>query len=75
MSAPRRTRTLWAPFVILLGCAAAAAQEFEPVTDEMLADPDPPDWLHWRRTLDGWGYSPLDQIDRDNAHQLQLVWS
>ena len=46
MSAPRRTRTLWAPFVILLGCTAAAAQEFEPVTDEMLADPDPPDWLH-----------------------------
>ena len=54
-----------------------AAQEpaFEPVTDEMLLNPDPAHWLHWRRTLDGWGYSPLDQINRDNAHQLQLVWS
>lgn len=41
----------------------------------MLLDPDPGDWLHWRRTLDGWGHSPLDQINRDNAHQLQLVWS
>ena len=41
----------------------------------MLLDPDPADWLHWRRTLDGWGYSPLDQINRDNAHRLQLVWS
>ena len=22
-----------------------------------------------------WGYSPLDQIDRDNVHQLRMVWS
>ena len=59
------------------GAAPAAAQDrdFAPVTDAMLADPDPADWLHWRRTLDGWGYSPLDQIDRDNVHELGLVWS
>ena len=41
----------------------------------MLQDPDPADWLNWRRTLDGWGYSPLDQIDRGNAHRLQLAWA
>ena len=41
----------------------------------MLQDPDPADWLNWRRTLDGWGYSPLDQIHRENVHRLQLVWS
>ncbi len=29
----------------------------------------------WRRTLDSWGYSPLDQIDRDNVGELRLVWS
>ena len=29
----------------------------------------------WRRTLDGWGYSPLDQIDRDNVGDLRLVWT
>ena len=57
------------------GVAGAQDREFEPVTDAMLADPDPADWLHWRRTLDGWGYSPLDQIDRSNVHQLGLVWS
>ena len=28
----------------------------------------------WRRTLDGWGYSPLDQIDRENVDTLRLVW-
>ena len=41
----------------------------------MLLDPDPADWINWRRTLDGWGYSPLDQIDTENAHRLQLAWS
>ena len=29
----------------------------------------------WRRTLDGWGYSPLDQIDRGNVGDLRMVWS
>ncbi len=53
----------------------ATAQVFEPVTDDVLQNPDPADWLHWRRTLDGWGYSPLDEINRDNVYQLQLVWS
>ena len=62
--------------VLLGGAAAAGAREraFEPVTDAMLQNPDPADWLNWRRTLDGWGYSPLDQIDRENVDQLQLVW-
>ncbi len=58
---------------------AAPAQsppaEFVPVTDAMLQAPAPDDWLMWRRTLDGWGYSPLDEIDRDNVGDLRLVWS
>ena len=29
----------------------------------------------WRRTLDGWGYSPLDQIDRGNVDRLRMVWT
>ena len=57
----------------------ANAQEpprtISPVTDEMLANPDPADWLMWRRTFDGWGHSPLDQVDRGNVGELQLVWS
>lgn len=52
-----------------------SARSFTPVTDATLRNPSPNDWLHWRRTLDGWGYSPLTQINRENAHQLQLVWS
>ena len=45
-----------------------------PVTDAMLRDPDPNDWLIYRRTYDGWGHSPLDQIDRGNVGDLQLAW-
>ena len=48
---------------------------FVPVTDAMLQDPDPADWLMWRRTLNSWGYSPLDQITRENVPSLTLVWA
>ena len=54
---------------------AQSSSDFVPVTDAMLQNPDPADWLMWRRTLDSWGYSPLDQIDRDNVGDLRLVWS
>ena len=47
----------------------------DPVTDAELQDPSPDEWLMWRRTLNGWGYSPLDQIDRDNVADLRMVWS
>ena len=29
----------------------------------------------WRRTLDSWGYSPLDQINQSNVRNLALAWS
>jgi glucose dehydrogenase len=41
----------------------------------MLQKPDPAHWLMWRRTLDSWGYSPLDQVNRSNVNQLRMVWS
>ena len=53
----------------------AAEPDFVPVTDAMLRNPADGDWLMWRRTLDGWGYSPLDQIDRGNVGDLRMVWS
>ena len=69
---------VWAAVRIFATVATAEAQpatEFVPVTDAMLQAPAPGDWLMWRRTLDGWGYSPLDQINRDNVDELRLVWS
>ena len=50
-------------------------ENFEPVTAEMLLDPDPGDWLMFRRTYDGQGHSPLDQIDSGNVGELRLAWS
>jgi PQQ-dependent dehydrogenase (methanol/ethanol family) len=54
---------------------AQQPRRFVPVTDEMLQKPPAADWLMWRRTLDGWGYSPLDQINRANVAQLKQVWT
>ncbi len=51
-----------------------AVPDFRPVSDAELADPDPGDWLMYRRTFDGQGYSPLSQIDRDNVGDLRLAW-
>ena len=58
-------------------CSVSWAQDdpFVPVTDAVLQNPAPEDWLMWRRTLNGWGYSPLDQIDRANVAGLQMVWA
>jgi alcohol dehydrogenase (cytochrome c) len=53
----------------------AAITNFKPVTDAMLANPDPADWPMWRRTLNNWGYSPLDQVNRRNVDGLRLVWT
>ncbi len=61
--------------VLLAPPAAAQVERIDPVTDAELQDPSPDDWLMWRRTLDGWGYSPLDRIDRQNVGALRMVWS
>ena len=73
-----RTRFAFSIFLaVLLGslCVAGQVKDFRPVTEEMLRKPAAGDWLNWRRTDNAWGYSPLEQITRQNVHQLQLVWS
>ena len=66
-----------AVIVVAIGGVIGQAQDedFTPVSDAMLQDPVPANWLMWRRTLDGWGFSPLDQITRENVDQLRMVWS
>lgn len=55
--------------------SAQSSDTSVPVIDAMLDAPPPGDWLTWRRTASGWRYSPLEQIDRDNVHQLRMVWT
>ncbi len=52
-----------------------AEREWEPITEERLLNPEDGDWLSYRRTYDVTGFSPLDQIDRDNVADLRLVWA
>jgi len=49
-------------------------KNYVPITDEMLRNQDPSDWLMARRNYQGWSYSPLTQISRDNVKDLQLAW-
>ena len=64
-----------AALLTLPASSPAQTRPVTPVTDAVLQQPDPGDWLNWRRTLDGWGYSPLDEVDRTNVGELQLAWS
>ena len=64
---------------LLLTCGFAihaqdGARPFVPVTDAMLQKPSPADWLMWRRTLDGWGYSPLEP-DQPRQRRTSCEWS
>ena len=49
-------------------------QMYKPVTAHRLEEPEDGDWLMVRRTYDGWGYSPLDQITPATVKRLQPVW-
>ena len=49
-------------------------QNYVPVTDQMLLNPDPADWLMARGRYSGWSHSGLKQITKDNVKDLQLAW-
>ncbi|HEU4619737.1 MAG TPA: PQQ-binding-like beta-propeller repeat protein [Gammaproteobacteria bacterium] len=54
---------------------SSALEGLTPVTDAMLQHPPAADWPSFRRTLDDWGYSPLDEIDAGNVSRLHEAWS
>ncbi len=54
---------------------ARHSADFVPVTDAVLRAPSPGDWPSWRRTPNGWGYSPLARITTGNVGDLRMVWS
>jgi len=53
---------------------AGTVENFVPVTDAMLINPDPGDWPMMRRNYQAWSYSPLDQVNTENVSDLQLEW-
>ena len=54
--------------------AVAQMQNFKSVTDEMLRNPSPNDWLMYSRTYDAFRDSPLAQINTKNVKNLRMAW-
>jgi len=54
---------------------AKPAREYAPVTNDEILNPPPEEWLMWRRTLDNQGYSPLDEVNKENVSGLTLAWA
>ena len=50
-------------------------KNYVPVTDAMLRNPDPADWLMIRRDYKANSFSTLNQITTQNVNDLRLVWS
>jgi alcohol dehydrogenase (cytochrome c) len=46
-----------------------------PVSEAMLQNPAPQDWLTWRRDYSSSGYSPLKQVSKYNVKNLRSAWS
>ncbi len=49
-------------------------KQYQSIPAERLKNPADGDWPMMRRTYDGWGYSPLDQINTGNVQRLRPAW-
>ncbi|MBI3940737.1 MAG: PQQ-binding-like beta-propeller repeat protein [Acidobacteria bacterium] len=70
-----RFRILFLVFAVSTPAVLAQVKTFTPVTREILLNPSPGDWLTFSRTYDNQRFSPLNQINRQNAGQLGMVWA
>ncbi len=55
--------------------AAGEVKNYVPVTDAMLRNPDPADWLMIRRDYRASSFSPLNQVTTQSVGGLRLAWS
>ncbi|MDH3420421.1 MAG: methanol/ethanol family PQQ-dependent dehydrogenase [Gammaproteobacteria bacterium] len=66
--------------LVVLGALPAVGlsqgvEDYSPVSSQRLLNPEPENWLLYRRTYDGMGFSPLDQINVQNVADLVPVWT
>jgi alcohol dehydrogenase (cytochrome c) len=54
---------------------AGEVANYVPVTDAMLRNPNPADWLMIRRDYRASSFSPLNQVSTQTVSDLRLVWS
>jgi alcohol dehydrogenase (cytochrome c) len=64
-----------APYEAMMARHRTRLQNMRPVSDDMLRDPPSADWLLWRGSYAGLGYSRLGQINRQNASRLTVAWA
>ena len=69
----RRCLFTLAIFAMVPSTLIPQVQNFVPVTQEMLLNPNPDDWLMFSRTYDAQRFSPLRQITKQNVNQLALA--
>ncbi len=50
-------------------------KNLKPVTNAVLTNAIPDDWLMWRRTYNAFGYSPLTEINTQNIGKLNIAWA
>jgi len=61
---------------LMTGAAGADdARPYSPVTQARLENPEPRNWLMFRRTFDANGYSPLEKIHTRNVKKLAPAWT
>ena len=53
---------------------AALLANLPAVTDDVLQNPSPNDWLQWGRTYDGQRFSPLDKINKKSVKNMSVAW-
>jgi alcohol dehydrogenase (cytochrome c) len=58
----------------LSAAKAGEVKDYTPVTQQRLDNPEPGNWLLYRRTYDDHGFSPLKQINANNVKDLVPVW-
>jgi alcohol dehydrogenase (cytochrome c) len=58
-----------------MGAPSPLLDKYKVVTADRLKSPEASDWLMIRRTYDGWGFSPLNQINVQNVSKLKPVWN
>jgi alcohol dehydrogenase (cytochrome c) len=82
MAAGIVSAAVWAVLTVAAQAPAPSAsapvppvlQRYKPVLVADLLKPAPGDWPMFRRTYDGWGYSPAEQITPANVGRLQPAW-
>ena len=75
MKTKMQTAWLVLAFLFVTTLASSVGATYTLVTDARLTAPEDANWLMYRRTYNGWGYSPLADINTENVKSLVPVWS